>query len=243
MTNVLGLDPTRITTVLLDADGTLFDSEQTAFTASADVTRELAAEYGLSGDFSPERLRKASTGRNFRSAMGALLDRAGVRYQPAELEDWVEREKQVVTGHLAHNLIADADVTRTVRNWAQHYRLAVVSSSALSRLSACIEATGLDPWLPEQLRFSAEDSLTSPISKPDPAIYRHALAVLRCAPEHAVAIEDSTSGSRASLGAGISTLGIVQFAPADERPRLRRDLLELGVAAVADDWTQIENWL
>ena len=38
-------------------------------------------------------------------------------------------------------------------------------------------AAGLDTWLPERVRFSAEDSLTPPVSKPDPAIYEHALTV------------------------------------------------------------------
>jgi beta-phosphoglucomutase-like phosphatase (HAD superfamily) len=243
MTGVPDVDTAQITTLLLDADGTLFASEQPAFVASAAVTRALAAEYGLSGDFSPEQLRRASTGQNFRSAAGALLDRAEASYQPAELEDWVQRERQAVTDHLSETLVGDADVNRAVGNWAQRYRLSVVSSSALSRLDACFLATGLAPWLPQHLRFSAEDSLTPPISKPDPAIYRHALTVLGCAPEQAVAIEDSTSGSRAALGAGITTLGIVQFAPPEERQQLRADLLELGVAAVADDWTQLESWL
>lgn len=237
------VDTALVDTVLLDADGTLFASEQPAFVASAEVTRAMAAEYGVSGDFSPEYLRKASTGQNFRTAAAALLDRAGVRYRPADLDEWVQREKRAVTEHLAQTLVADAGVTRAVEAWAQRYRLAVVSSSALSRLDACFRATGLDPWLPEHLRFSAEDSLTPPVSKPDPAVYRHALAALGCRAEHAVAVEDSVSGSRAAVGAGIRTLGIVQFAPPEERDQLRLDMLDVGVAAVAADWTQLQGWL
>jgi hypothetical protein len=57
----------EITTVLLDADGTPFFSEEPAFEASAEVTRAFAERFGLTGDFSPDHLRRTTTGKNFRT--------------------------------------------------------------------------------------------------------------------------------------------------------------------------------
>jgi hypothetical protein len=45
-----------------------------------------------------------------------------------------------------------------------------VSSSALARLAGCFTATELDRLIPPARRFSAEDSLPTPTSKPDPAV-------------------------------------------------------------------------
>lgn len=56
--------------------------------------------------------------------------------------------------------------------------------------------------------------------KPDPALYREALARLGVAATEAIAIEDSPSGVRAAVGAGVRTLGLAGHA-ADDRARLR----------------------
>ena len=54
---------------------------------------------------------------------------------------------------------------------AARFRLAVVTSSAGSRLAACLSVTDLHRLLPPAVRFSAEDSQPVATSKPDPAIY------------------------------------------------------------------------
>jgi hypothetical protein len=94
------VDLTRITTVLLGADGTLFPSEDRADSAS-----------------------------------------------------------------LARVLRPHPEVLATLAELRQRYQLAVVTSSALSRLEACFTASGLDEILPAALRFSAEDSLPVPAAR------------------------------------------------------------------------------
>jgi beta-phosphoglucomutase-like phosphatase (HAD superfamily) len=235
------LDGTRV--VLCDADGTLFPSEEPAFVASAKVTRALAESYGVAGDFSPENLRRGTTGRNFRTTAGALLAEAGVTLDSTELEEWVVRERKVVTEYLSTALDVTPDVVRAIVTLASRFTLAAVSSSALVRLDACFIATGLAKWFPIGCRFSAEDSLPRPTSKPDPAVYRHALAALACPAGAAVAIEDSTIGARSAVAAGIPTLGLVQFVPSDERVDRKRELLAHGVLAVADSWEETVAWL
>ncbi|QFZ18373.1 HAD family hydrolase [Saccharothrix syringae] len=236
-------DLTGTTTLLLDADGTLFPSEEPAFDASARVTREFADRFGLTGDFSPGHLRRTTTGKNFRTTAGDLLAAAGVTADPDELERWVRREQDEVSAHLGRVLRPRPDVLAALSELRRHYRLAVVSSSALARLAACFTAAGLDDLLPADVRFSAEDSLPTPTSKPDPAVYLHALDRLGVGPGQAVAVEDSATGAGSAVAAGITTAGIVQFVPDDERADRVRALDRAGVARVVRSWEELTRHL
>ncbi|MEG8275319.1 HAD family hydrolase [Streptomyces sp. AHA2] len=232
-------DLSGVTTVLLDADGTLFPSEEPAFVASAVVTEEFARRFGLRGDFSAEHLRRTTTGKNFRTTAQDLAARQGVPLTPAELEDWVEREKSAVTAHLGQVLTPRPDVVAALTALGRRYRLAVVSSSALTRLAACFTASGLDALLPPECRFSAEDSLPRPTSKPDPAVYRFALSRLGLAPSQALALEDSVTGAASAVAAGITTAGLVQFVPPDERAERTGRLRRAGAAWVCSRWQDV----
>src|SRR3546814_10868453 len=63
------------------------------------------------------------------------------------------------------------------------------------RLDACFRATGLSALIPENVRFSAEDSLSVPTSKPDPAVYLFAAEALGIIKKEGLAIEDAVPGS------------------------------------------------
>lgn len=234
-------DLTRVTTLLLDADGTLFPSEEPAFDASAVVTRDFARSFGLTGDLSPENLRRTTTGMNFRSTARMLAERQGVRLGADRLEEWVEREKNEVTAHLGHVLTPRQDVLVALAALRGRYRLAVVSSSALTRLAACFSAGGLDRLLPAECRFSAEDSLPRPTSKPDPAIYRFALTRLGVAPHQALALEDSATGAASAVAAGVATAGLVQFVPDAEQAERTEQLLDTGAAWVRRSWDEVAS--
>jgi beta-phosphoglucomutase-like phosphatase (HAD superfamily) len=225
-----------VTTLLCDADGTLFDTEARAFVASAVVTQQFADRYGLLGDFTPEHLRKTTTGRNFRSTAGMLLLQAGVHADHDELEDWVGQEREAVTRHLGTVITSDSEVSGAVEALSRRFRLAAVSSSALGRLDACFRASHLDSYFPPGMRFSAENSMERPVSKPDPAIYRFALRALDVAAEESIAIEDSPTGAASAVAAGIRTIGLLHFVPLDERDAAARALLDAGVSDIALTW-------
>src|SRR5215213_7064399 len=192
---MLSPDP-RWTTVLLDADGTLFASEEPAFAASAGVVNDLLASVGVSAAYDGEELRRAASGRNFRGLVPDLLAAAGRRLPEEELERWVAREAEVVTDRLRSALRPDARVTSALERTSRDLRLALVTSSALSRIATCLEVTGLTELLPPEVRFSAQDSLPTPTSKPDPAVYRLALTGLGIGAHEAVAVEGAVAGVR-----------------------------------------------
>jgi beta-phosphoglucomutase-like phosphatase (HAD superfamily) len=119
----------------------------------------------------------------------------------------------------------------------------VVSSSALARLAACFTATGLDDLLPAERRFSAEDSLPRPTSKPDPAVYQHACAQLGIAPAAGLAIEDAVAGVRSAVAAGCPTIGNLLFVQPAEREQRAADLRAAGALAIVDSWQEIADLL
>jgi HAD superfamily hydrolase (TIGR01509 family) len=237
------VDVAPIRVLLLDADGSLFPSEEPAFAASATVLDRLMEELGSDARHDPQALRRATTGRNFRATAGELARGAGRPLAPSELDDWVAQENAVVTRHLAATLTPDPDVVGTLTRLGERFDLAVVSSSARSRLDACFAATGLADLLAPDRRFSAEDSLAVPTSKPDPAIYAHAGAALGIGPGEGLAVEDSLPGAQSAIAAGFATVGNVRFVAPDEREQRVAELREAGAHAVIAAWSELEELL
>jgi HAD superfamily hydrolase (TIGR01509 family) len=221
-----------VAVLLCDADDCLFPSERPAFEASTQVTNEFLAAIGSALRFEPDELREWAAGKNFRAIASDLAGHV-------ELDGWVEEEKRRVTAHLAEVLRPDPEVIEPLTELSGRFRLAAVSSSALSRLDACFRATELDDLFPPAARFSAEDSLPVPTSKPDPAVYTLAGERLGIAPEQGLAIEDSVSGARSAVAAGFRTIGNVLFVPAHERFERARALEGAGVAGIIASWREL----
>jgi beta-phosphoglucomutase-like phosphatase (HAD superfamily) len=225
--------------VLLDADGNLFPSEEPAFAASCQVTNAFLAWLGSEGRFDATSLQELALGRNFRAMALQLADDAGVRLAERDLARWVAREQEAVTEHLGRVLRPDPLVTEIVQALHERCRLAVVSSSALARLDACLQATGLAQWLPAEVRYSAQDSLPSPTSKPDPAVYVAALAAMGAQAPRAVAVEDAVAGVRSAVGAGVPVVGNLAFVPEDQRVERERQLIAAGAEVVVAGWREL----
>jgi HAD superfamily hydrolase (TIGR01509 family) len=237
------LDTAAIEVLLCDADGNLFGSEEPAFEASARVTNRLLADLGIARRFEPDELRRLAVGRNFRATALDLAAAAGIALDPAELERRVREERREVVAHLVTVLRPDPDVREPLRALGRRYRLAVVSSSALDRLAACMAATQLDELLPADRHFSAEDSLPVPASKPDPAIYALAGARLGIAGAQGLAVEDAAAGVRSAVAAGFPTVGNLQFVPPAERRARIAALREAGAAAIVPSWRHLRELL
>jgi beta-phosphoglucomutase-like phosphatase (HAD superfamily) len=242
--------------VLCDADGNLFGSEEPAFDASADVTNRFLASLGIDRRYDAQELRLATTGKNFRTTAVQLAmqhgvvvegagdepagpDRPGRVLRTEELERWVREERDVVGAHLGRVLQPVRSVQAALERLSAHMDLAVVTSSALARIDTCLRASGLAGFFPPAVRYSAEDTLPVPTSKPDPAIYLWALDALGAGPFDAVAVEDSVPGAQSAIAAGVATIGNLVFTPPEERPLRRAQLLEAGVAAVVDSWEEL----
>ncbi|SDQ33990.1 HAD family phosphatase [Quadrisphaera sp. DSM 44207] len=237
------LDLARTTVLLCDADGTLFPSEEPAYAASADVMNRFLAQLGAERSFSPAEQQAMTNGKNFRAASQQLAASYGAELAAADLERWVAEEKDVVTTHLRTVLRPDPQVLEPVQRLAERFVLAAVTSSARSRLDACLAVTGLDPLFDPQRRFSAEDSLPVPTSKPDPAVYVVAGQQLGITPDDGLAVEDSINGALSAVAAGYRTVGTVQFVPPPEREARSSALREAGAVAVVASWAELVDLL
>jgi beta-phosphoglucomutase-like phosphatase (HAD superfamily) len=143
------------------------------------------------------------------------------------------------------------DVLAALSELRQRYQLAVVGSSALTRLEASFTASGLDEILPPAVRFhvrldarfQAEDDLPVPTGKPHPAVHEYAVRQLGITPTEALAVDDSVTGTGSAVSAGIATVGLVQFVPLEERADRVRDLSRAGATAVMDTWADLATLL
>jgi FMN phosphatase YigB (HAD superfamily) len=122
-------DPAAVTTLLCDADGTLFPSEEPAYAASADVTNRFLAGLGAGRAFAPDELQRMTNGKNFRAAAAELAAGHGRELARADLEGWVA-EEDVVTAHLRTVLRPDRAVREPLERLAGRFGLAAVTSSA-----------------------------------------------------------------------------------------------------------------
>ncbi len=128
------------------------------------------------------------------------------------------------------------------------YDLAIVSSSALTRVIASIEKTGQAVYFPPEKVFSAA-SMVPPTSKPDPAVYLWACKELGVRPEECVAIEDSRSGAMAASRAGIRLMGYVgcYFGEEEAEVEVRRMVGvlrdECGAEVIMHHWGDFRDCL
>ena len=246
MLRPLDLGTLSIECLLCDADGTLFGSEEPAFEASAAVTNRCLGRLGIDRRFTATELRLGSTGKNFRATLTDLALLHGVvvddRFRAA-LDGWVAEENEAVVAHLADVLAPDPEVSSTLHRLNRRFQLAVVSSSAQHRVDVCLERAGLSDLFAAQLRFSAQDSLPVPTSKPDPAIYQLARERLGVDHTQAIAIEDAAAGAASAVAAGLPTVGMLCFVPLAERAQRIQDLAEVGVDDVVTSWPELERLL
>jgi beta-phosphoglucomutase-like phosphatase (HAD superfamily) len=122
---------------------------------------------------------------------------------------------------------------------AKEYKLAVVSSSALSRVKASINKVGMDKWFDPNWIYSAATSLPKPTSKPDPAVYLFAMKEIGVEAKECVAVEDSRSGATAAKNAKIPLIGYVGPYPADEQEHMVKVLRdECGAIAIMYHWDE-----
>lgn len=163
----------------------------------------------------------------------------GIDISSEDLEKYVTLEEDAVIAKLQAALKPCSGVDDQLETLAasNKYTLAVVSSSALRRVKVSIEKVGQDKYFGDAV-YSAATSLEKPTSKPDPAVYLHALNKLGKKAEESVAIEDSKSGTLSGTRAGIKVVGYVgPYAP-NKRDEMRQTLKEAGAVIVMDDWSE-----
>lgn len=236
----------KITTILFDCDNTLVLSEELAFEGCADLINDICQKRNIKLDkpFTGETLIVEFVGQNFRGMLKTLQERYKFDITADEEEDYVKQEEDIVIAKLKAKAQPCKGVDAQLEALAKsgQYKMAVVSSSALRRVVASIEKVGQDKYFGQDV-FSAATSLPKPTSKPDPAIYLHAMKTLGVKAEECITIEDSKSGSLSGSRAGIKVVGYVGPYPDDKQDEMKKVLTDAGCCVIMNDWNEFPSIL
>ncbi|KZV72814.1 putative HAD superfamily hydrolase [Peniophora sp. CONT] len=238
----------KITHILFDCDNTLVLSEHIAFAACAQLANEVLEKYKpeVKDRLDGPGLQRTFVGQNFRGMLISLCQKYGFELPSDDLDAYVARELDAVTSALkkdAEPCPGVLPVLQHLQSLGDKYTLAVVSSSALPRVIASLDRAGLSPFFAQDHVYSAISSLPTPTSKPDPAVYLHALKELGVDAGKAIAVEDSKSGATAAVRAGIRLVGYTGVYEGDERGEMEGVLRGVGARVVMQDWKEFEKAL
>lgn len=217
-----------------------------AFEACADLANEILEKHGIPDRYTGEQLIQDFVGQNFRGMMVSLQAKYKFEMSSEELEGYVTKEEDKVIAKLTAKAQPCVGATEELQKLydAKKYDLAVVSSSALRRVQASIKKVNQDQYFPADRVFSAASSLPKPTSKPDPAIYLHALEVCGKKAAETVTIEDSKSGALSAVRAEIPVIGYVGSYPGDDKKlEMAQELEKLGAKVIMKDWSEFEDCL
>jgi len=232
----------KIRFILLDYDDTMARTEVLALGRAYDLLVEVLRDhYGLSVNHSKEHHIDKFAGTTFREILLQLGPQLGFEVEEEDMNRFVRREVEAVLEVLGNSLTPMPGSIEMLESLqAAGIVSTVVSSSATKRLQACLNCTGQNKFIADHLIFSASDSMPTSISKPDPAIYKFALAEIGVGADEVVAVEDSLSGVKSAVGAGISCIGFTGAIVDPERKAIRhQQLAEVGAFMVVDDLREI----
>jgi len=204
--------------LFFDLDGTLAETDSVHFPAWADILKSHGYEVDwaffqehISGRLNPEVLAEFASHlppeeiEAIAEAKEAhFRERAGALEPLPGLLDFVEKGHQ------------------------RGLPTVLVTNAPRANALAVLGALGLEKYF--EVLILAEDVGAG---KPDPAPYKAALSTLGIRPEEAVTFEDSPSGIRSSVAAGIPTVGIAST----QNPEV---LASFGARLVARDFTDPE---
>ena len=200
--------------LLFDLDGTLSNTDAVHFPTWMEVLRPYGVE--VTRELYDERL----SGRVDREAVEELLPGLS-----AEETDDLMRTEEL----RARQRASEIGPLPGLRGMLEEGRrrglpLALVTNSTEEDAGEVLQPLGLDgAFDPVIFPGDAEDD------KPAAMPYEEALESLRLSPEEVVAFEDSVTGVRSAVEAGIPTVGISSAHPPE-------DLLEAGVGLVVGDF-------
>ena len=191
--------------VIFDLDGVLVDSEPHWRAGFRETIDTLATGAGLEPPGIPDDELVAYEGGRVPDTLAALVrDYLPSLHplSPALLQEATDTCVAASSARIAATPRTIEDSVRAARDLHDAgYTLAVASSSARPFIDAALSSVGLDDVF--EVRESAFDV---DHAKPHPEVYLKAMAGLRTDPTRCVAIEDSVTGVRASLAAGLSTI-------------------------------------
>lgn len=177
--------------LLLDLDGTLADS--------LGVMRLAYDEFAMAYDCRPsDREFQAVNGPPLVRVVEILAQEWGLPVDEVALQAMLARYEAIIDRAYLSVAVAEGGRILLQAARAQGWKTGVVTSNGTRRVAAWLQLHDLG----DLLDVVVAGEYGGP-GKPDPAPYRHAVAVLGCRPQDAIAVEDSAQGARSALAAGL----------------------------------------
>lgn len=180
--------------IIFDMDGLLVDSERIWHLAEDEVFSSRGLEY-------TDELRAGIIGMRMDEFMKKLREHFGLR-EPLEA---LTAEVNANMLRLIPSMVKPQPGAPEMIAFAQAraWPLAIASSSPMAIIEATVRSQGWQDVI--KLRCSADDV---PRGKPAPDVYLQAARLLGVAPEHCLALEDSATGARAAVAAGMTCFAV-----------------------------------
>jgi HAD superfamily hydrolase (TIGR01509 family) len=208
--------------LLFDCDGVLVDTE---FTAAIKMTQALN---NLSVDLSVDYYLQNLSGTTFSSIVHRYLNNSLSEFEVLQIinkvEDEVAAEVKLIDG--VADLLVGLPVSKSV-----------VSNSSVRTVERALETTGIKRYFSSKI-FSSE-LVKQP--KPAPDIYLLAINSLGYSASEIIVVEDSISGAKAALTAGLRVIGFV--GASHIQPGHGQRLLDLGVSQIAESMIELQTIL
>ncbi|MDX2214710.1 MAG: HAD family phosphatase [Oculatellaceae cyanobacterium bins.114] len=202
--------------LLFDLDGTIADTDPIHF----QTWKEVLQEYGVEID-------RPFYQANFSGRLNPAIVKDVLPHLSADEGQEVSDRKEAAFRQRASQLLTPMPGLMEVLTWMDRQALqrAVVTNAPVENAQFMMESLGLIDIFP--LVVLGQEL---PKGKPDPMPYQVALERLGVVAEEAIAFEDSPSGVRSAVAAGIPTVAIASTHTPDE-------LYPLGATLVVADFT------
>jgi len=188
--------------ILFDVDGTLVESEDAHLAAF----NQAFAEAGLAWHWSEDDYRRLLTTSGGRERIARYMREQGIAGDSDRMAALHVRKNAIYAQFVADGAVAPRPgVVRLIGQARRRgVKLGIATTTSRVNLTALLDtvfAGRAADWF--STIVAGEDVARK---KPDPEVYRLALAALAVDPAHCLAIEDSRAGLDAALAAGVATL-------------------------------------
>jgi HAD superfamily hydrolase (TIGR01509 family) len=188
------ISKTHTDLVIFDCDGVLVDSEPLSNTVMAEHITRLG--WSMTGAESMQRFKGSTMSHVHR----AIEDHLGTQINHA----WLDAFREELMDRMRTELCAIPGVKALIsRVESAGFKTCVASQGRHEKMAISLGATGLLETFEGRI-FSAVD-VTNP--KPAPDLFLHAAAKMGVTSDRCVVIEDSVTGVRAALAAGMRAIG------------------------------------
>jgi beta-phosphoglucomutase-like phosphatase (HAD superfamily) len=214
----------KLAALIFDFDGVIADSEALANTVLAEFVTELGHPTNL------EDSLEHYSGRRWDDAIAAI-ERAVAKPLPATFSDDL---RLAILARFRTDLREVSGASQFIRKFSEVPRC-IASSSSIDRLQLCLSVLDLADRFGRNV-FSAD---MVPRGKPHPDIFLFAADKLGVSPRSCLVIEDSASGIRAAVAAGMTAVGLC--AASHIRGGHQLKLRDAGAVHLANSWDDVER--